>query len=195
MAARLAIALRVVDRAHFWLNEHGNQLHQTSAPKMIARMLRALEVKRGSRVLEIGTGSGYSTALLAELVGSCGMVVSIDVDPPVSERARSRLSTARYTNVLVTTGDGRLGSPTFGPYDHVVAWCSVGVVPEAWLDQSTPDAVLVVPLRSAEHSWIGKYRRSGDGRAVEEERFAGSFIPATATPFHPWKQLSDKPDQ
>jgi len=181
------MVLRVVDRSHFCLDDQGNQLHQTSAPEVIARMLRALDVKTGSRVLEIGTGSGYSTALLAELVGSGGMVVSIDVDPPVSNRARSLLSSKGYTNVHVTTGDGRLGCVSSAPYDRVVAWCSVGVVPQAWLDQSRPDAILLIPMRSGEQSSICKYRRSDDGRAVEEERLAGSFIPATATPFHPWE--------
>jgi protein-L-isoaspartate(D-aspartate) O-methyltransferase len=84
----LDIALRTVDRTHFCLDDRGNQLPQTSAPEIIARMLGALDVKPGSRVLEIGTGSGYSTTLLAELVASAGIVVSIDVDPPISERAR-----------------------------------------------------------------------------------------------------------
>jgi len=88
------------------------------------------------------------------------MVVTIDVDPPVSVRARSLLSDKGYTNVHVTTGDGRLGWPPSVPYDRVVAWCSVGVVPQAWLDQSKPDAILLIPMRSGKQSWICKYRRS-----------------------------------
>jgi protein-L-isoaspartate(D-aspartate) O-methyltransferase len=157
-------------------------------------MLRALDVKAGSDVLEIGTGSGFSTALLGELVGSGGTVVTIEVDPPVSDRARSLLSSKGYTNVYVTTGDGRLGWPFAAPYDRVVAWCSVGVVPQAWLDQTKPDAVLLIPVRSGDQASICKYRRS-DGRVVEEERFTGGFIPATATPFHPWEQPGNRSDQ
>jgi len=171
---RLDIAFRAVDRAQFCLDDQGNQLHQTSAPEVIARMLRALHVKTGVRVLEIGTGSGFSTALLAELVGSDGMVVTIDVDPPVSVRARSLLSDKGYTNVHVTTGDGRLGWPPSVPYDRVVAWCSVGVVPQAWLDQSKPDAILLIPMRSGKQSWICKIspvrRRPRHGRGTIRRR-------------------------
>jgi protein-L-isoaspartate O-methyltransferase len=88
------------------------------------------------------------------------------------------------SNVHLTTGDGRLGWPCFAPYDRVVAWCSVDAVPQAWLDQTSPDAILVVPMRSGERHWIGTYHQSERG-CIEKERFAGSFIPATATPFHP----------
>jgi protein-L-isoaspartate(D-aspartate) O-methyltransferase len=189
------IALQTVDRAYFCFDEKGNQLPQTSAPEMIARMLRALDVKPGFNVLEIGTGSGFSTALLVELVGPDGMVVTIDVDPPVSERARSLLSGSAYANVYITTGDGRLGWPSPAPYDRVVAWCSVDTVPQPWLDQSRPHTILVVPMRSPEEHWINVFHRSDEGRVVHEERFAGGFIPATATPFRPWEELTNTTDQ
>jgi protein-L-isoaspartate(D-aspartate) O-methyltransferase len=131
MTDRLGLAFRMVDHAYFCLDERGNPFPQTSAPDVIARTLRALDVQAGSHVLEIGTGSGYSTALLGELIGPGGLVASIDVDPPVTARARSLLSSKGYTTVHVTTGDGRLGLPAFAPYDRVVAWCSVDEVPQA----------------------------------------------------------------
>jgi len=193
MTDRLGLALRVVDHAYFCLDDRGNRFPQTSAPEIIARMLGALDVQEGSHVLEIGTGSGYSTALLGELIGPDGMVVSIDVDPPVTARARSLLSGKGYTNVRVTTGDGRFGWPSFAPYDRIVAWCSVDVIPPAWLRQSTTDTILVVPMRNTEQQWISKYHRSENG-CVEKERFAGGFIPATAAPFHPWEHTGEKPD-
>ena len=186
MTDRLDYAFRMVEHAYFCLDDRGDPIPQTSAPEVIARMLRALDVQAGAHVLEIGTGSGYSTALLAELVGTDGSVVSVDVDPPVTDRARSLLSSKGYTNVHVTTADGRLGWPPLSPYDRVVAWCTVGAVPQAWLDQAMPDAILILPIHRAEHHYIGIYRRSEHG-CVEQERFAGSFIPATATPFHPWE--------
>jgi protein-L-isoaspartate(D-aspartate) O-methyltransferase len=186
MTDRVGLALEVVDHAYFCLDERGNPFPQTSAPEVIAHMLRALDVHLGAYVLEIGTGSGYSTALLGELVGPDGIVASVDVDPPVTARARSLLSNNRYSNVHLTTGDGRLGWPSFALYDRVVAWCSVDAVPLAWLDQSRPDAILVVPMRRAQHPWIAIYHRS-ENAYVEQARFAGNFIPATATPFHPWE--------
>jgi protein-L-isoaspartate(D-aspartate) O-methyltransferase len=186
MTDRLDLAFEVVDHAYFCLDERGNPFPQTSAPEVIARMLRALDVRAGAHVLEIGTGSGYSTALLGELVGPDGIVVSVDVDPPVTARARSLLSGKGYTNVHFTTGDGRLGWPSFALYDRVVAWCSVDALPPAWLDQTRPEAILVVPMQSAEHPWIAIYHRCKN-TCVEQARFAGNFIPATTTPFHPWE--------
>jgi protein-L-isoaspartate(D-aspartate) O-methyltransferase len=189
---RLAGAIRRVDEAYFCVDDHGNRFPQTSNPEMIAAMLRALEVNAGCHVLEIGTGSGYTTALLAELVGAAGVVASIDVDPPVSERARSLLSSKGYMNAYLRTGDGRRGWPFFAPYDRVVAWCSVTVVPRTWIDQSGPEALLLVPIRTGRRQSIYKYRRSLDGGLAVEERFAGAFIPATATPFHPWEHHDDR---
>jgi len=68
-------------------DNRGNQIPQTSAPEVIARLLELLDVQPGNRVLEIGTGSGYSSALLAELTGTKDNVFSIDVDPTMTERA------------------------------------------------------------------------------------------------------------
>src|SRR5215216_3880514 len=106
---RLDSALQAVDRSHFCLDDQGRQLPQTSAPEVIVRMLQLLDVQLGDRVLEIGTGSGYSTALLAELTGPSGTIVSIDVDPEMAQRATRLLRDAGYDNVSVVTADGAKG--------------------------------------------------------------------------------------
>src|SRR5262245_24162609 len=93
----LIAALRRVDRPYFCLDARGEQLHQTSNPDVVARMLQLLDVERGSRVFEIGTGSGYRTALLAELVGPEGTVVSVDVDPELTRRATVLLDQKGYS--------------------------------------------------------------------------------------------------
>lgn len=85
-------------------------------------MLRALDVETGLRVLEIGTGSGYSTALLAELVGSNGLVVTIDIDPPVTERAASLLSRRVTRTCTPRPGMVDVAGDPAPPYDRVVAW-------------------------------------------------------------------------
>jgi protein-L-isoaspartate(D-aspartate) O-methyltransferase len=180
-------ALRAVEHARYCLDEQGNQLPQTSDPDVIARMLRLLDPRPGDRVLEIGTGSGYSTALLAELTGPTGGVVSIDVDPEVTFRATRLLADAGYGNVLLVTADGRQGWPSHAPFGRVVAWCSVGDVPTAWRAQTRPGAVLVVPMRADGETWVGKYHRTRRSTLVEDERVAGGFVPATATPFRPWE--------
>jgi protein-L-isoaspartate O-methyltransferase len=85
-------------------------------------MLRLLDVQAGHRVLEVGTGSGYSTALLAHLVGPCGRVSSVDIDPDLVARAGRLLGMDGHSNVTVVHADGRLGHRPGAPYDRVVAW-------------------------------------------------------------------------
>jgi protein-L-isoaspartate(D-aspartate) O-methyltransferase len=84
MTERVSTAVHMVDWAYLCLDDQGSQLPQTSAPEVITRMLQLLDVWPGYHVLELGTGSGYSTALLAELVGPHGSIVSIDVDPQMT---------------------------------------------------------------------------------------------------------------
>ena len=181
---RLDAALQRVDRLSFCFDAQGEPLPQTSAPDMIARMLRLLDVYEGSRVLEIGTGSAFSTALLVQLVGASGAVASVDIDPDMTARAEQLLSRAGY-EVNLRCGDGQHGWAEHAPYDRVIAWCSVDDVPSAWLDQTIPGAVLVLPLHAGEHHWIARYSRADD-RLIEEARLPGSFIPLTPVPFYPW---------
>src|SRR5260370_13377992 len=173
-------ALRVVDRAHFCLDAEGRPLPQTSAPEMVARMLRLLDVQPGNHVLEIGTGSGYSTALLAELVGPTGSVVSIDVDLDMTQRAARLLAEAGYHNIVLVTADGRSGYRSHAPFDRLIAWAAAAsLVPQAWCDQTRPGATLVVPVRHNQETWVSKYHRTADGTLHEGDRIPGSFSPRT----------------
>jgi protein-L-isoaspartate(D-aspartate) O-methyltransferase len=176
-----------VDRDRFCLDDQGDQVPQTSATEIIARMLQLLDVQPGQRVLEVGTGSGYSTALLAELVGPDGSIVSVDVDPDMTRRAARLLADAGYDNVLAVTSNGRDGSSTHAPFDRLVAWCSVADAPPAWRDQTRLGAVLVVPMRGDGESWIATYRRTGRDDLAELQRMPGGFVPLTPTPFKPWE--------
>jgi protein-L-isoaspartate(D-aspartate) O-methyltransferase len=171
----------------FCFDDQGNQLPQTSSSQVIARMLRLLGVRQGDRVLEIGTGSGYSTALLAELTGPSGTAVSIDVDPELAERTKRLLVDGGYRNVHLLTADGSQGWPTYAPYDRVIAWCSVTAVPPAWREQTRPGTVLVIPMRTGHQQWVSTYHRSERSSLVEDERVDGGFIPLTRTPFRPWE--------
>lgn len=179
--------MQAVDRDRFCLDDQGNQLPQTSATETIARMLQLLDVQPGQRVLEIGTGSGYSTALLAEMVGPAVSVVSIDVDPDMTRHTASLLADTEYDNVITVTSNGRDGWPTHTPFDRLVAWCSVADVPRAWRDQTRPGAMLVVPMHGDGASWIATYRRTDRDDLVELQRMPGGFIPLTPAPFKPWE--------
>ena len=190
MGKSLSAAFRAVDRARFCLDDQGNPVHQTSATQMIARMLQLLDVHHGNRVLEVGTGSGFSSALLAELTGPAGSIVSIDVDPEMTQRAARLLANAGYPNVLLVAADGRKGSLAHAPFDRIVAWASGPTVPVAWREQARAGAVLVLPIRDNGKSWVSKYHKTGRGSLVEDARITGGFIPLTATPFRPWEAPS-----
>jgi protein-L-isoaspartate(D-aspartate) O-methyltransferase len=194
MHDRVAAARRLVDPARYCLDDDGQPLRQSSADEIIVRMLRLLDVRPDQGVLELGTGSGYSTALLAELTGPDGRVVSIDVDPEMTSRAASILTSVGYARVLLATGDGRLGWPAQAPFDRGIAWASATDLPRAWCEQTVPGAILVAPRHVGGESWVGSYRRSAQGELVEVERISGRFIPLTAAPFRPWEAADPDDD-
>ncbi len=112
-----------------------------SAPHMVAMMCQLLDVKPDSTVLEIGTGSGYHVAVLAELVTQ-GVVYSVERQEHLAEQARARLP----SNVVVLTGDGSLGYAEKAPYDRILVTCSAPDVPQSLLAQLTVGGKMVIPL-------------------------------------------------
>ncbi|GAA0989545.1 methyltransferase domain-containing protein [Nocardiopsis tropica] len=118
----------------------------TSAPLVMADMIRASEVGPGSRVLEIGTGTGWNAAILSSLVGPTGSVISLEIDPEVAEHARERLA---GTGVQVVTG----GVPPEGAYDTVIATCAVRHIPEEWTVGLAEGGRIVLPW--ATYDWRG----------------------------------------
>ncbi|MFE2108358.1 methyltransferase domain-containing protein [Kitasatospora sp. NPDC059463] len=128
---------------------HGDGLGATptssnSMPTMVASMLRDLDVRPGVRVLEIGTGTGWNAALLAHRLGDAD-VVSVEYDADVARGARRNLERAGLSPRVVE-GDGREGWAEGGPYDRIIATCSVLSIPPAWLAQAAPGAVIVAPF-------------------------------------------------
>lgn len=114
-----------------------------SMPSVVLSMLRDLSVLPGNRVLEIGTGTGWSTALLAYRLGDVN-VTSIELDPDVADQARKAL--ARFHSApTVLTGDGVLGHPDGAPYDRIIATVGMREIPYCWVEQAQPGAVIVAP--------------------------------------------------
>lgn len=115
-----------------------------SMPSVVASMMRDLDVYGGMRVLEIGTGTGWSTALLAKQVGESGTVVSLEVDPAVADAARHAVARAGHGGTVVVA-DGAAGFPDKAPYDRVIATCGLRSVPYPWVGQCAPGGLIVVP--------------------------------------------------
>lgn len=144
----------------------GVAISSVSEAAIVAVMLQQLDAAPGDRILEIGAGTGYNAALLAELAGPSGTVTTIDIDPVVAGEAARRLAGAGYGRVRVACRDGAGGFAEAAPFSAIMVTAGAWDVPQAWLDQLAPGGRLVVPLRirgltrSVELHRVGGYWRS-----------------------------------
>ena len=114
-----------------------------SQPYIVAFMTQALDVAPGHRVLEVGTGSGYQAAVLGALAKD---VYTIEIVPPLAERARETLSALGYRNIQVRTGNGYLGWPEHAPYDRIIVTAAPDEVPPALLQQLKIGGLMAIPV-------------------------------------------------
>jgi len=139
---------------------HGQTISQ---PYMVARIAEALALRPGERVLDVGTGSGYQAAVLAELGTE---VVTIERIPELAERARASLAAAGYPLVDVRVGDGTLGVPELAPFDAIAVAAAAPAFPETLYEQLRPRGRLVVPVGGEHMQRLEVIVRSPEGPAV-----------------------------
>src|SRR5579864_3483247 len=113
----------------------GEIVSSSSQPAIMAIMLEQLALEPGQRVLEVGAGTGYNAALLAELAGESGQVTAIDLDLDTVLRARAALQQTGYGRVRVEQADGVAGYPELAPYDRIIATVGLGDIPLAFSSQ------------------------------------------------------------
>ncbi len=124
----------------------GRAVSSASQPSIVAVMLDQLDLAPGQRVLEIGAGTGYNAALLAQLVGPTGRVVTVDIDEDIVAGARAHLAAAGFEGVEVVCGDGGFGYPAAAPYDRIVLTVGAWDIAPAWWQQLSAGGRLLVPL-------------------------------------------------
>lgn len=151
----LVDALDTIDEDTFVREPGGNVIAQSSSSQIIADLINRLDLCPGMTVLEIGTGSGYSTALLAHLTGNEGRVVSVDVVAELVDRARALLPASGFTNSIILSADGVQGAPGHGPFDRIIAWATAAYLPTAWISQLASGGVIVAPIALAPVSKSG----------------------------------------
>jgi protein-L-isoaspartate(D-aspartate) O-methyltransferase len=181
---RVLAAMSTVSRENFVvpeLREHayedrplGIGCDQTiSQPYIVASMLQAAQLRPEDHVLELGTGSGYQTALLAEIVQS---VVSLERHRELAEIARERLSCLGYTNIEIIVGDGTLGYAPRAPYDVILVSAAAPKIPQPLVDQLALGGRMVLPVGDRDLQNLVLVRKEEDG--VRRIRLDGcAFVP------------------
>jgi len=150
---------------------HGQTISQ---PTVVAHMTEALGLAHESRVLEVGTGSGYQAAVLAEMVAE---VVSVERDAALAERARRTLEYLRYENVRVVVGDGTLGWPEAAPYDAIIGTAASPAIPEELLAQLREGGRLVIPVGGRDDQQLLLVTKDDGGRVRERTLGKVRFVP------------------
>ncbi|MEO3788009.1 methyltransferase, FxLD system [Actinocorallia sp. B10E7] len=162
-------------------NDRGRAISSVSAPWLQADMIEAARVREGMRVLEVGSG-GYNAALLDEIVGETGHVVTVDIDPWVTERAGRFLAQSGHAGVTVVTGDAEHAADPYGPFDAILV--TVGAWDCPWGRLLAQGARMVVPLVFSTITRSITFVRDGD-RLVGENPTVCGFVPMQGAGAHP----------
>lgn len=183
--SRVLSALRKVERHRFVPKEYLDSAYsdqplpigegQTiSQPYIVALMTELLELKGGEKVLEIGTGSGYQAAILAELAKE---VYSIEIVETLASMAKNRLSEMGYQNVKVKAGDGYLGWPEVAPFDVIIITCAPDHIPKPLIEQLKEGGRMVVPVGTYAQELKKIVKRSG--KIETTDVISVVFVPMT----------------
>jgi len=160
-----------------------------TGPHSVCRMTNTLEIKRSDKVLEIGTGSGYQSAVLSNLTPN---VFSIEIIPPLAQRTRALYDSliargySEYAAIATKNADGYYGWPEQAPFDKIIVTCGIDHIPPPLLQQLKPDGIMVIPVGppGAQHvlKVIKKVNTDGSLTAVRSDIYNGQnqpFVPFT----------------
>jgi len=188
LSPRVAAAIGKVPRERFVPAQYADRAYENrplpighdqtiSQPFIVALMTELVDTKPTDRVLEIGTGSGYQAAVLAELVAR---VYTIEIVRPLGQRAAEVLKALGYGNVEVRIGDGYLGWPEAAPFDAIVVTAAPEHMPQPLIDQLAPGGRLIAPIGSRFGiQQLQLLRKDAQGRAVTRSVLEVRFVPLT----------------
>lgn len=144
-----------------------------SQPYIVALMTELAKVKPDDKVLEIGTGSGYQAAVLAEL---SNQVYTIELIPELAARAETLLNNLGYTNIKVKQGDGYLGWPEYAPFDIIIVTCAPIGIPDKLIEQLSEEGRIVIPV-GEEGNQVLKLLLKESGEIIEKDVVPVRFVP------------------
>ena len=145
-----------------------------SQPYIVALMTQALDLRPEDKVLEIGTGSGYQTAILAEL---SGVVYSVERLGPLAMRARTNLYSQGYTNIILISGDGTKGLPECAPFNKIIVTAAAPRVPDTLLEQLKNGGKMVVPVGGKQVQDLQLVEKALNGRLTKRSLGGCRFVP------------------
>ena len=158
-----------------------------SQPFIVALMTQALNLQKTDRVLEIGTGSGYQTAILAELAGE---VYTIERFSTLADRAQQLLDSAGYHHIFFRVGDGTLGWSEHAPFNKIIATAACPHIPPTLLDQLQEEGRLVIPVGNRQVQSLLLVHKSVNGPVRSEELCSCSFLPLIGKEGWPEREFS-----
>ena len=181
---KLECAFRKVDRADFVPSEYKSRAYidapliigneQTiSQPSVVAFMLELLAPQEGDKVLDLGAGSGWTTALLAELVGKSGMVIGVERISSLIEFGRRNLEKYNYQNAEIKKAGNVLGCPENAPYDKILISASAEDIPSELVSQLKDKGLMVIPMGNS----VFKLYKNENGEVSKEEYPGFAFVP------------------
>jgi protein-L-isoaspartate(D-aspartate) O-methyltransferase len=183
----VAAAFARVDRAEF-LRRHDRSMadldgpisigfgQTNSQPRTVRAMLELLDVRTGQKVLDVGSGSGWTTALLAQLVGPTGSVLGVELEPDLATWGAANLDRQRVPWATIRAADPDvLGAPAEAPFDRILVSASARQMPDALVDQLADDGIMVVPVGAT----MTRVRRTGPSSDDVDVTTHGmySFVP------------------
>lgn len=177
------------EREHDAYSDHALPIGEgqtISQPYMVALMTQLLQTAPSHRVLEIGTGSGYQAAILAELVDE---VVTVEREERLSQRAQEVLRSLGYRNIIFVVGDGSEGYPPLAPYDGIIVTAGAPAVPIPLVDQLAPEGRLVIPVGHRYEQVLTVVHKDEEGKIHVSEHGYCVFVPLIGK--HGWRSEMD----